>query len=130
MDRFSMRVIGLVLFGAASTAAIAGAPAKPQWLSFPADAPLRATITLLPKQGDVGRATPIYTGYAPVLAFHPGSDDVSCRLDLGGHDAHLDPGATRTVGVDCFEVLKVRDDKLSFVVLEGGRKVGEGVLLR
>lgn len=129
MDRFSMRVIGLVLFGAASTAAIAGAPATPHWLSFPAEAPLRATITLLPKQGDVGRETPIFTGYAPQLAFHPGAAEVTCRLALGDSDDGLAPGATRTVGVKCDDVLKVREDKLSFIMLEGGRKVGTGVLL-
>ncbi|WP_017461788.1 hypothetical protein [Dyella ginsengisoli] len=127
MDRCSTRIIGLVLAAVVSTAAIAAAP---HWLDFPAGAPLRATVTLLPKQGDVGRETPIYTGYAPQLAFHPGTAEVTCRLDLGDSDDGLAPGATRTVGVKCDDVLKVREDKLSFSLFEGGRKVGEGVLLR
>ncbi|HEU4670630.1 MAG TPA: hypothetical protein VFR91_07965 [Dyella sp.] len=130
MDRILLRVAGLACFGAVSTLAIAGEVAASHWLHFPADAPLRATITLLPKQGDVGRENPVFQGYAPVLAFHPGSDDVSCRLDPGGQDARLDPGATQTVGLDSFEALKVRDDKLRFAVIEGGRKVGVGTLLR
>lgn len=128
MDRRSTRLIGAVLSGAVCATAVAGDAAAPRWLSFPADAPLRATVTLLPKQGEVGRETAIFTGYAPQLAFRPGTAEVTCRFDLG--DTGLEPGATRTVGIDCFEALKVREDALAFTVLQGGRKVGTGVLLR
>lgn len=130
MDRIARPAFGLVLAAFIAPVVGAASSAAPHWLSFPADAPLHARLTLLPRQGEVGRDNPVFQGYAPELVFGPGSHGASCRLDLGGNDAQLAPGETRTVGLDCFEALKVRDDELTFTALEGGRKVGEGVLLR
>ena len=118
-------LVGVVVFG--SHAALA-AEVKTPFLSFPKGKELPASVTLLKLNGKVGRDNPFYDGYRPQLKFIGTEHQVSCAVRIPKPQEKVEPGETASVGVACIEDFKAPENDLSFVLLEGGRKVGEGVL--
>jgi len=110
-----------------SSLSIASEPA-PRTLEFPKASPLAATVTLLPRQGNVGRDTPFYNGYRPSLRFAGMKDDVTCALKLPPPRDKVEPGETTDLTATCLDSLRLREDRLDFGIYEGGRQVGRGTL--
>jgi len=106
----------------------AAAADQPQWLTFPKDTLLSATVTLLPFDGKAGRQNAFYNGYRPQLRFAGPKGEVTCALTFHKPQEKLDPGETADLDATCMDALKLREDQLEFGVYEGGRKVGHGRL--
>ncbi|RTL23423.1 MAG: hypothetical protein EKK52_03935 [Burkholderiales bacterium] len=105
----------------------AAADAKVTLLSFSKGKEVPASITLLKRDGKLGRDNPFYEGYRPQLQF-VGRPEVTCAIRIPKPQDKVEPGDTATVGVVCIDDFQAPEKDLSFVMLEGGRKVGEGVL--
>ncbi len=100
----------------------------PRTLEFPKASPLPASVTLLTRQGQVGRDTPFYSGYRPQLRFAGLKEDVTCALKLPPPRDKVDPGETTDLTATCLDTLRLREDRLEFGIYEGGRQVGRGML--
>lgn len=100
----------------------------PKTLEFPKASPLPASVTLLTRQGQVGRDTPFYSGYRPQLRFAGLQEDVTCALKLPPTRDKVDPGETTDLTATCLDTLRLREDRLDFGIYEGGRQVGRGAL--
>ena len=94
--------------------------------TWPAGVPVAVSITVYPRNGDVGRSSGVATACRPQLVFH-GAQQLTCELTLpGGQDARIEPGATGDARITCTEPFKTHPASPSFQMLEGGRVVGEG----
>ncbi len=109
------------------SSATAGEP-TPKTLEFVKDRPLPARVTLLTRQGPIGRDTPFYNGYRPQLRFAGMKDGVTCALKLPPPADKLEPGETADLTATCLDTLRLSEDRLEFGVYEGGRQVGRGTL--
>ena len=118
-----------VLLSAAALWANA-ADTKVRWLTFPKDSELAASVTLLKREGKVGRDNPFYDNYRPQLQFIGAKASVTCAVRIPKPQEKVDPGETAGVKLVCLDDVKAPENDLSFIVLEGGRKVGEGALTR
>lgn len=105
------------------------ADVKMRWLTFSKDSELAASLTLLRREGKVGRDNPFYDNYRPQLQFI-GAKEVTCAVRIPKPQEKVDPGDTAEVKLVCLDDVRAPANDLSFVVLEGGRKVGEGALKR
>jgi translation elongation factor EF-Tu-like GTPase len=115
-------VVGLASQGALS------AEVKVPLLAFPKGKELPASVTLLKLNGKVGRDNPFYDGYRPQLRFVGTRQEVSCAVRVPEQQEKVEPGETASVRVACIEDFKLPENDLSFVMFEGGRQVGQGVL--
>jgi len=104
------------------------ADAKVRWLTFPKNSELAASVTLLERQGKVGRDNPFYDNYRPQLQFAGAKEGVTCAVRIPKPQEKVDPGETSAVKLVCLDDVKAPENDLSFIVFEGGRKVGEGSL--
>lgn len=102
--------------------------AKPQVVVYPAAVNTPAAITLLPREGKVGRDNPFYDNYRPQVQFSAERDPVTCTVRVAPSLEKVAPGQTADVALNCTETFKVREDQKAFVVLEGGRQVALGTL--
>lgn len=85
-------------------------------------------LTLLKRDGKVGRDNAIYSGYRPQFQFSAERDQKTCAVKIPAALEKVEPGQTADVLVNCLESFKVREDGKRFVVFEGGRRVAEGRL--
>ncbi len=120
------RFVACGLLGALSSAM--AAEHAPRTLEFPQATPLPVSVTLLPRQGQVGRDTPFYNGYRPQLRFAGMKDGVTCAIKLPPPRDKLEPGETADLTATCLASLRLREDQLDFSLYEGGRQVGRGTL--
>jgi translation elongation factor EF-Tu-like GTPase len=98
--------------------------------SFPAGTPAAANVTLLVREGDVGRSSAIQNGYRPQLKFSANPEEISCELSMPATTPQLSPGGSLDVSLRCTGEIRAKADQLGFDMLEGGRKVGMGKLRR
>jgi translation elongation factor EF-Tu-like GTPase len=54
--------------------------------------------------------------------------DVNCAIEFDGDGDRLAPGDTVDAALNCFRDFRVVDGQWNFVLYEGKRKIGEGVL--
>jgi translation elongation factor EF-Tu-like GTPase len=104
------------------------ADAPPKVISYPASKDLSASITLLQRDGTVGRGTPFMTGYRPQHQFSGSKTQVTCAIQIVKPKEQVDPGETAAVVINCAEGFKVIEGQRGFTVFEGGRKVAQGTL--
>jgi translation elongation factor EF-Tu-like GTPase len=97
-------------------------------LSYPADANTPASLTLLPRQGKIGRDNPFYDGYRPEFHFSGEKVGITCTVHLIQPKEKVEPGETADVAIRCPQSFRVRANSKAFVAYEGGRKVAEGTL--
>lgn len=109
--------------------AVASAPA-PRWVRIDASEALRVRVHLMPLHFKQGRDTSIFTGYRPELRWVDHPKGSMCALTLPpGVGGELKPGETTEATARCLEALKLREDRLTFQMFQGGRLVGEGQVL-
>jgi translation elongation factor EF-Tu-like GTPase len=104
------------------------ADAPPKIISYPASTDISASITLLQRDGNVGRGTPFMTGYRPQHQFSGSKTQVTCAIQIVKPKEQVDPGETADVVINCTDGFKVIEGQLGFTVFEGGRKVAQGTL--
>ncbi|KAB7762057.1 hypothetical protein CEK68_19605 [Xanthomonas sp. LMG 12461] len=97
-------------------------------MTYPADAAVPISLTLLTRQGKVGRDNAIYDNYRPQVRFSGESKDVMCAVRIPKAQQKIEPGETAAVSLSCIEQFHVLEKDRSFIAYEGGRKVGEGTL--
>jgi translation elongation factor EF-Tu-like GTPase len=102
--------------------------AKPKIVTYPATKSLPASITLLKRNGDVGRSTPFFTRYRPQHRFSGGKQDITCSIEVLKPKEGVNPGETAEIMINCAKEFKVIEGQPNFTVFEGGRKVAEGKL--
>ena len=128
-----MNRIGLLV--TLATLAMAAGCAKKQaaqdnLVTVPAGTPAAANVTLLAREGDVGRSGPITNGYRPQLKFSDKPEEISCKISMPSGTGEIAPGQSLDVSIVCDGEIKAKADQLGFDMLEGGRKVGTGTLHR
>lgn len=101
---------------------------EPKQLSFPGDMEFAGSVKLLKQGGNVGRDKPFQDRDRVQIKFSNEPDVITCTLRIPKPKAKIDPGGTSPVAIKCAKEFKLEDDKLSFVIFEGGRKVGEGAI--
>lgn len=116
-------ILAAFVMGSGLAATAAGAAA------LPAGAAIPAKLTLLPRNGAVGRDNPFYRGYRPTFLFGGAKAEVMCDIDLPGAREKVEPGETVDVQLRCIEPVSIDATTPAFIFREGGRKVGEGELL-
>lgn len=121
----STSVLALILVNAASAHA---ADQAVRWLSFAKDQPVPASVTLLPLQGKTGRENAFYDGYRPQLQFAGTKNRVTCAIKIPQPQDKVEPGETAAVTIRCIEDFKALEKEPTFMMFEGGRKVGEGTI--
>jgi translation elongation factor EF-Tu-like GTPase len=104
------------------------ADVSPKIITYPASKDMQATVTLLKREGDVGRTTAISTGYRPQHQFSGGKENVTCAIQIAKPKEQIEPGETVEVVINCAENFKVIEGQLGFTLFEGGRKVAQGML--
>jgi len=114
---------------AAACLACRAIAAEPALIAYPASTEIPASITLIKKSDKIGRDQAFSSGYRPQLVFSAMKSDVSCTVKVPKPKEQVEPGETAEVVINCIEAFKIIEGKPEFVVLEGGRKVGEGKLL-
>jgi translation elongation factor EF-Tu-like GTPase len=114
--------IAVLLVGSGARAA------EPKVIAFPADTDTPVTFTLLPAAGKTGRENPFYDNCRPQIQFSAEKERVTCTVRVPRSIDKVDPGHTAELMLNCSEKFRVREDKLGFVVCEGGRVVAEGSL--
>jgi translation elongation factor EF-Tu-like GTPase len=127
MKNLNIRVLFCAAFLTLSCAANA-ADVNPKIITYPASKDMQATVTLLKREGDVGRTTAISTGYRPQHQFSGGKENVTCAIQIVRPKEQIEPGETAEVLVNCAENFKVIEGQLGFTLFEGGRKVAQGML--
>jgi translation elongation factor EF-Tu-like GTPase len=100
----------------------------PTLVTYPASKDLQASVTLLKREGSVGKSTPFFTGYRPQHQFSGGGASVTCAIQIPKPKEQVEPGETTDVVINCAEKFNVIEGQLGFMVFEGGRKVAEGTL--
>lgn len=121
-----LRTAGLFL--AVSVALGTASAADPKVATFPAGVDTPARMSLLPRQGQVGRDNPFYDKYRPQIQFTAQKQPVTCTVRLPTSTEKVEPGQTADVALNCSEQFKSLDTDRSFVVTEGGRRVASGQL--
>ena len=122
----SIRLLAALAAACLACGAIA---AEPELIAYPASTEIPVSITLMKKSDKIGRDQAFSSGYRPQLVFSAMKSDVSCTVKVPKPKEQVEPGETAEVVISCLEAFKVVEGKPEFVVLEGGRKVGEGKLL-
>ncbi|AJC46779.1 hypothetical protein SB85_14575 [Xanthomonas sacchari] len=97
-------------------------------MTYPADAAVPISLTLLTRQGKVGRDNAIYDNYRPQVRFSGESKGVMCPVRIPKAQQKIEPGETAAVSLSCIEQFHVLEKDRSFIAYEGGRKVAEGTL--
>ena len=113
---------------AAAEAAAAPAAAEaggPRTYAAKERIPVRLAMT---PTADGGRPVPVRGTYRPQVVFADGQRQ-ECAVDRGGL-AELAPGGGYDVALRCRRELRLADDALSFAVVEEGREVATGTVLR
>lgn len=119
-----VRVLALSLL-VGGTVAHAG---DPKVTVYPEGVDTPVAITLLPRDGKVGRDNPFYDNYRPQVQFPAEREPVTCAVRVPQVLERVAPGQTADVALNCTGKFRVRQDEKSFVVIEGGRKVAVGTL--
>ncbi len=104
------------------------ADVNPKLITYPASKDIQATVTLLKREGDVGRSSLIFNGYRPQHQFSGGKETVTCAVQIVKPKEQIEPGETAEVVINCTENFKVIEGQLGFTLFEGGRKVAQGML--
>lgn len=120
-------VFALPLLMCCASLALAADP-KDRRVEYPAAADTPASLTLIAREGKVGRDNPFYDNYRPQLRFSADKHEVSCTVRIAPPREKVEPGETAEVALRCTEPFHVFEKNKSFVAYEGGRKVGEGRL--
>lgn len=118
-------------FSTAAWALIAGTmvhAADPKLVVYPEGVNTPATLTLLTRDGKVGRDNPFYDNYRPQVQFSAEREQITCAVRVPQDLEKVEPGQTADVALNCSDRFKSRTDEKSFVVFEGGRKVAVGKL--
>jgi translation elongation factor EF-Tu-like GTPase len=127
MKNFSLQRLSCTAFLIFSCM-VNAADVTPKIITFPALKDMQATVTLLKRDGDVGRTTAIFTGYRPQHQFSGSKDSVTCAIQVSKPKEGIEPGETADVVINCSENFKVIEGQLGFTLFEGGRKVAQGQL--
>ncbi|WP_052667430.1 hypothetical protein [Nitriliruptor alkaliphilus] len=77
---------------------------------------------------DGGRRTGVFGGYRGTLTF-PAHDPMTCTVGAPAEGGSMDPGTTHEVALTCPEDVTVAPGEETFTVEEGGRLVGDGLVL-
>ena len=124
-----MKTHGLFLFAAcALSAANVAQAAGSNVVVYPEGVSTPVTLTLLARDGKVGRDNPFYDNYRPQVQFSATPQPVTCAVRVPQVLEKVEPGQTADLSMVCSEKFKSRSDEKSFVVFEGGRKVAVGTL--
>lgn len=102
--------------------------ADPKVTVYPEGVDTPVAITLLQRDGKVGRDNPFYDNYRPQVQFPAEREPVTCAVRVPQALEKVAPGQTADVALNCTGKFSVRQDEKSFVVFEGGRKVAVGTL--
>lgn len=124
-----MKTLGLLLIAAcALSAAGIALAAGSTVVVYPEGVGTPVTLTLLARDGKVGRDNPFYDNYRPQVQFSAGPHAVTCTVRVPQALEKVEPGQTAELSLVCTEKFKVRSGDKAFVVFEGGRKVAVGTL--
>lgn len=121
-----LRTVGL--FVAVSMVLGTASAAEPKVATFAAGVDTPARMSLLPRQGQVGRDNPFYDNYRPQIQFTAQKQPVTCTVRVPASTEKVEPGQTADVALNCSEQFKSLDTDRTFVVTEGGRRVASGQL--
>jgi len=125
----TIKAASLVVATAITLVASPGAiAAEPVVITFPAGENTPASITLLQRQGNIGRDNAFYDNYRPQVQFSAEKQQVTCTVRVPQSQEKVEPGQTAEVALNCSEKFKIRDKERSFLVFEGGRKVAVGTI--
>lgn len=97
-------------------------------LVFKPQESIAVSLTLQKAEGQSGRTSPISNNYRPQVRFAPAPEELSCKVELPAATPSLEPGQTSPAALSCDAEARVEPAKREFVVLEGGKQVGHGVV--
>lgn len=107
-------------------------PAEPPKASgptvFKAQTAIPVNLTLLKAEGQTGRSSAISSNYRPQVRFPLGAIEASCVVQLPATTPALEPGASSSASLSCDAEVQVDRAQPQFVVVEGGKQVGQGTV--
>jgi translation elongation factor EF-Tu-like GTPase len=122
-----LSIAALVVFTCASINTL-GADSHPRVFTYLADKETAVSITLLNREGSVGRGTPVMNNYRPQFIFSAERSEAICSVKFSPPNEMLQPGETLDATIRCQSDFRVIAGRPAFTALEGGRKVIEGEL--
>jgi translation elongation factor EF-Tu-like GTPase len=97
-------------------------------VAFKAQALIPVKLALLKAEGPSGRTSPISSNYRPQVRFASGEVESSCTVQLPAAAPSLEPGQTANASLSCEAEVWVERAKPEFLVFEGGKQVGNGIV--
>lgn len=96
--------------------------------TYPTGGQITVELTMYASE-DRGRHTPFFSGFRPTVAFDHPDLSVTCAVQLPAELEQFAPGETHLVALECEEEVTVHVDEPGFLLIEGGKENGEGVVV-
>lgn len=119
---------GAVALAAACSRKQPDAAVEARTLVFKPQESIPVSLTLQKAEGQSGRTSPISNNYRPQVRFAPAPEELGCTVQFPAATPSLEPGQTSPAVLSCDAEARVEPAKREFVILEGGKQVGHGVV--